>query len=151
MRVHNPSARDRFLTPLLAIFWEPFSKKISHSWNWKDSSAEVRFPVAVKGNKDAKPRGTFWRSLWQTNFGWKWAVILEPVDYTGDWHLGYYAQGPGWRAQQWCNVILRGKAAALVGPDDVMFYGVTSDHHPIELRFVALLNKDALTPNIPLV
>jgi hypothetical protein len=150
VRVAIPTLQDFLLTPILRITIEPLSKKISHFWNWRPYNGNLR-AVYVPGNRIAKDRSTLWRRFWQSNFAWKTVIILEPENYTGEWHLGYSARGEGWAKKEWCTVILCGKVAALVGPEDVSFFGIDNRKNPIQIRVVEWTIKEQLPDSIPLV
>jgi hypothetical protein len=79
-------------------------------------------------------------------------VVLEPVQDEGQtWYLGYTACGEGWEKTEWCDVMLQGLTAALIGPDDVSFFGLDHELRQIQIRIVCRVTKEKLSSSIRLV
>jgi len=134
---------DRFLWPLLRLIWEPFSKKRSHWWHWKNTNliyAEKNSTLTIKGNPSAGSRSGFWRNLWQTNFGWKSALIIKPKLST-KYKVGFFDH----KEAKICSIIMDGEIALLEGSDPVNFFAFSyPENEPIQLEIVKnnILKKD---------
>jgi len=137
---------DFILWPLLKLFWEPFSVKNSHFWHWVDFDKNLIHKdifFSVEGSIESKPRKKFLSNLWQTNFGWKKALILEP-ETDGEYWLGFFELSTG--KCQLCSVVLEGKVGILVGHNEVYFFALNSDRKSIYLK-----KSEETTKNNPLL
>lgn len=124
---------DRFLWPLLRLIWEPFSKKRSHWWHWRDSdSIAIQTCLEFRGNSLANSRSGFWNNLWQTNFGWKSALIIKP-ELSTKYKIGFFNH----KGAKICSIIMDGEIALLEGPDPVNFFAFSyPENEPIGLEIV---------------
>jgi hypothetical protein len=77
-----------------------------------------------KGIPDASPPRVAWIPLLHLPIfgGWRNYAVLEPVEYNGQWHVGWQAGG----AAGVSRIPVRGPVRMLVGPGDVSFFGVTA-------------------------
>lgn len=158
MEVYAKSVFDHFLKPILAIFWEPFSLKKSHWWNWRHDnhyhSEEISYFLKwIEGDCDAKNRSNFWSNLIQTNFGWKKSAIIEPSDFCDFYYLGFLkVNKKGEISPQICTLPLKGKSALLKGPNGVYFYAVSClDFKPIEINVIKECKKNDIPKEIVLI
>lgn len=138
---------DFILRPVIAFLWEPASLKRSHWWHWNRSTySDPGHMLLIDGYKKAKKRNSFWRNLIQTNFAWKMTAVISPVDYQGEYQLGYIeVDRNGRKNKNTCALILEGETAVLRGPEDVLFYGTSYPKgENVELKFIAFLSKKEL-------
>lgn len=138
-------AFDFVLWPLIAFFWEPFSKKHAHWWHWRNYSGQVIKELLAPGDSNAGNRTSgFWANLYYTNFGWTSVLVLEPVGYSGKYQIGFRSdEGKSVRTQL-CSLILGGQTAVQLGPVETEFFAVNEQGEPIELRSVTLTTKKKL-------
>ncbi|MEI6379116.1 MAG: hypothetical protein WCO55_05640 [Candidatus Falkowbacteria bacterium] len=146
---------DYTLKPLLVIFWEPFSKKRSHFWNWQRFSGITRCSQYVAGDKNAKDRRSIWRNLIQSNFGWKKVVYFDALDLEGfpyhlDYHVGFFNCDK--RQYEICWLKVRGKVAVLRGNQNIDFFAIkAADGQPLKLRFAGNGDKRSLAKDCILI
>jgi hypothetical protein len=129
------------LWPFLKVSWELVSKKRSHWWHWKSYKGEVDMSMCVLDQFDskAKPRTTPWSNLWQTNFGWKLCVVMEPHERI-PFRIGFVTSDK----TELCSVLVKNHlwVAALSGPDKCSFFALDERGKQIPLRFVKIAHKD---------
>jgi hypothetical protein len=144
---------DWTLWPLLRLVWEPFSRKRTHWWQWRTYTGQIEYPLVVQGHPDETNRSSWWNNFYQTNFGWKYVVILRPEDYSGVWHIGFSAEQMNGRLTQYCTVLFNGQdqVAPLVGPFDTTFFAFTKEGKPIKLLKIKETTKSALPKSISLI
>lgn len=128
---------DGIFWTVLKIFWEPLSLKRSHWWHWINLPPEKlgnNFPFVVSnGCQTAKSREGFWPNFWQTNFGWKTAVIITPRT-NGEYLIGFMDENG---RTQICSIIMNGHIALLEGPTKTKFFAISvNDNKPIKLKIV---------------
>ena len=131
---------------LIKVIFEPFSLKRSHWFSWiKDELSErdiKDFPkLLVPGSSKAKPRNTELKNFLYTNFIWKEAAIVEPVDEeVTEYQVGITREYD--KKIMYCSVVLsrdmaNGQVAVLQAADEVEFFGFTyPERKPIKLRLV---------------
>lgn len=130
----------------LKIFWEPFSKKRSHWWNWKTLHRDIYLPHCARmaGNRDAKNGNSKFSNFFQTNFVWKRVVIMTPWDRRIPFKIGFISRIE--REKKICDI--RNKPGqligVLVGPDDVEFFALDSQGGQLELRVIEFTTKNDL-------
>jgi len=146
--------KDFIVWPFLRIFWEPFSGKRSHWWHWQMYFGVILPSFDIPRNPEAGERAlwTFSPSnLRQTNFEWKWTVVMQPVDYAGQYQVGFIAQEGAHYKQELCALVLEGMSAGLIGPYDLTFFAVSyPEGTPIRIQVVNIVRKDELTKDITL-
>lgn len=131
--------------PFIFLFWEPFSGKRSHWWNWSKFNRKLDKGVVVKGIKRYHPTNNLWHCLIELNFRWKDLVILDPKDYKGEYQIVY----EGNDKYEICSVILKGKTACLVSPKDSIFYAITyPEGKEIQLEISGYAKKNKLDRDI---
>lgn len=133
---------DFVLWPLLAIFWEPISKKHAHWWHWKDYAGKVTYTVTAPADPKAGDRSKgLWANLWYSNFGWNQVIVLEPMSHAGPYQIGFRSdEGQGVRTQL-CSLLLRGKTAVQLGPVPTEFFAVDYQGRSVHLQVVAQTTK----------
>jgi hypothetical protein len=144
---------DWTLWPLLRVVWEPFSHKRTHWWHWRTYTGQIEDPIVVQGHPNAIDRSSWWNNFYQTNFGWKNVIVVEPEGYRGLWHLGFSTRQDTGGVTQYCTVLFNGQeqVGPLVGPYDTIFFAFTSEEKPIKLINVQETTKFALSRRIPLI
>lgn len=116
----------------------------THFWNNKKLSAQEaeRLDLRLVANVEGDPKAfhtrwvcTGWEKIWVPIFhmpligGWREYVVIEAVDHTGPWYIGWIAPDVAGvtriRRGLWREV--RGAMRVLRGPDDVFFFGIDAD------------------------
>ena len=115
--------KDKWVWPLIKIVWEPFMLKHSHWWHWLPYKDSVLQSITVQGNPKFKSRTTLWDEFFQTNIAWHKAVLLQPKDYMGLYRLGFRSVSE--QKNEICSILLKGKAAALVGSQNLEFFAIS--------------------------
>lgn len=145
---------QKILRFILGIFWEPFSIKKSHWWDWTIYSKEIVLERFVLGNSDAKTRNTFCSNLWQTNFGWKKCIIVSaPQNFksrVNTYQVGFIPETEGIKL---CSLIFERdqRLAMLVGKDDFKIFAVANDGRNIRLNILKQTNKFMLQEGVVLI
>lgn len=154
---------DVVFWPLLMAFWEPFTRKRSHWWHWKPYHGQLVHAKRIARDLDAAPRrGSWFSNFYQTNFGWRTAVILEPRHYCGKYHIGFQSNERKLVEDdlimdselhlEYCTVVLSGRSAALVGPDPVLFFAISyPEGRFLELKTPVVTQKWKLPLDVVLI
>ena len=146
---------DAVLWPVLRLLWEPFFKKRSHFWHWRTYEKQYAYWITAKGDPSAKSRQSRLGQFWQTNFGWEKVVILQPKgNYARyDYRIGFSSVESGQKVKQLCSIVLYGRCAVLVGPDNVSFFAVKEycDDSFIPLEVIDVAEKKKLPRGITLI
>lgn len=143
--------KECVIRPLLRLTIEPFSRKVSHWWDWQPYDPVIRYTAYVKRDDSAVPGEGLVSNFWQTNFEWQTVAILRPPGHEGIWHLGYSCMTRQGQVQKWCAVPLEGQAAALIGSEDIHFFGLDAEMRPLRITMVDRSNKRNLPRTIKLV
>jgi len=138
---------DFIFWPILKICWEPFSKKRSHFWHWLEYPNIPQKTLTIRGIKKEKPREGFWPNFWQTNFGWKNVVVIEPHT-KGLYNIGLWDKTFG--RKQLCSCLCKGRIGLLIGPSDVEFFALDKKGDYCDLIFVESTTKKELSKTIKL-
>jgi hypothetical protein len=142
---------DFTLWPLLVVTWDRLVKKTSHFWHYVEYRGQPVLTVSLPPDEQAGDRSKgLWSNLFQSDFGWKQVGILEPVNHTGTYQLGFIATEGGEFKKQLCTIILTGQVGLLRGPYATEFFAVDLQGKPVELRVVGLTTKKELR-GIPLI
>ncbi|MBL7022141.1 hypothetical protein ISR92_02400 [Patescibacteria group bacterium] len=153
LKTHPKHCLDYLIWPLLKLFWEPFSKKESHFWHWRKYNtpiSKIRGTLIPADFNAHSRRGGILRLLWETNFGWQKIAILEPANYEGLYQIVYSAQEISSLNQlciyqEKCSLMLRGKVAVQIGPQDTYFYMISfPEGYLLEQKLPVLIKKEKL-------
>jgi hypothetical protein len=135
---------DFLLWPILKLIWEPFSLKRAHWWHWLTYAKEIpdhSYTVTVPGDKTAKRADRGWPNFYERNFGWQTTALLFVHDDKGqlaeDYHLGFRCGNK----TETCSILLSHGIAALIGPDDTIFFAVGKDGQPLKVSLYLSTKK----------
>ncbi|MEK7638918.1 MAG: hypothetical protein AAB388_02020 [Patescibacteria group bacterium] len=131
---------DMCMVPLMYLLqgtWKEAPQR-THRWNNQKLSAETcqildnRLLLSFSGEETAKVRWVgflprFHMPVWG---GWRTFVVLAPVNYTADWHVGWIPHDV--RAGV-SKVAVTGPVRVTIGPGPVKFFGLDKDGAQIEL------------------
>lgn len=154
---HPEHALDRLLAPPLRVLWEPFSRKNSHFWNYFDCEWPIleHEPLEVMPDENARERYVNrWSMFWATNFADPKVVVIEPVDHSERYQIGYFSQVGHLQKTviQRCSVILSGQFGLLLTNRTVYVWAESfEDKRQIRLQTNDLATRKTLHPHIPLL
>jgi len=140
---------DILIRPLM-WFVTPFgeSPQLTHTWNnirvkrSKAEHLEAYAMVACEGDPKARPRRRRLDILFHLGgllphiplfsiYGWSRYIVIEPVDWKGDWYIGWITADSAGASQ----IPIRDQVRMLIGPENVAFFGVRSTNfEQIKLR-----------------
>ena len=130
--------------PFIRFFWEPFSGKRSHWWNWSPINKNFNYFVSTDGDNSLHPLTNVWHKLIQLNFNWNKLIILEPLNYKGSYQLAYKNS-----KTEICSIIVKGKIACLVGDKKIKYTGFSyPSQKEIQLKIVGYTKKSELPKDI---
>lgn len=134
---------DVLMFPIMYIISGTFNEapQQTHRWNntklKSEQIAHLRDDMKVfcEGIKSAGVR--FWLKMPFFHIpllgGWKDYVVLQPVDPTREWHVGWIADDVAGVSR----IKVRGPVRLLLGPGDVSFFGVNSEGDQIQLHEIS--------------
>lgn len=150
--------QDKYLWPVLLRIWTPLTGgKISYGWHWIKSPVQSDYSDVLEIlnlDLEAHERTNLWHRFWQTNFGWKKVVILQPENPNiKEYRVGFYTSVLYPTDFWFCTIVVRGKCKLLIGPGPVYFFGVSlSSSTVIKLKIYAETTRDDPTAtHIPLL
>lgn len=133
---------DVLMLPIMYIISGTFSEvpQRTHRWNnTKLHSSQVAhlvddMRVFCFGIKSAKIRWWFKIPIFHIPIfgGWKDYVVLQPIDASQEWHIGWLAHDVAGISR----INVRGPVRVLLGPGDVTFFGINTDGDQIQIREV---------------
>ena len=136
---------DYLFLPLIKLFWEPFSGKRSHWWNWSNTKNTFSKSVHIEGEKSLHPLNNLWNVLVELNFRWNKLVILQPVNYRGEYQLAYSNS----KYKEICSIVLEDQVACLINHEDTKYSGFSYPKgKEIQLRIVGYTYKKKLQKDI---
>lgn len=88
--------------------------------------------VRISADTNAIPRFSLFPVFHAPRFGgWKNFVVLEPTQEIDEWYVGWFSFGVG------VSVIpIKDRVRVLVGPDEVIFFGVDKDGRGIPIKSI---------------
>ncbi len=150
------SPGDNMIQSLVWWIARKFTRKESMFWHWGPFPNKPPFTILIPGDPNAKLRKGWWQGIWQTNFGWKKVVVLEPMidkdtPYPKAYRIGFISDME--QRQQVCAVLLKGRCACLIGPHATKFFAVVMNTQFLQLRVVpdSATTKQELDRSITLI